>query len=108
MRHVASCRSEIISGKATDRGEIEADELDPSRVCSEVDALLPADCGFATGLSGHFWSFTALHMTRRRTATNMDPVRSFVGDFLNGTGPYVLDARIQPAVMSRTFRRANL
>lgn len=191
--------------------EIGADELDPRRVCAEVDRLLPDDCGFATGLSGHFWSFTALHMTRRRqpmlastfvgaigygvpvgigaalatpdkplvifegdgslmqnvhaletaarhnarvlivimnnealgaelykmrlkdlnaelstapgldiagvakalgctstTATNMDDVREFVGEFLAGTGPYVLDARISPAVMSRTFRRANL
>jgi acetolactate synthase-1/2/3 large subunit len=191
--------------------EVGADELDPRRVCAEIDALLPSECGFATGLSGHFWSFTALHMTRRRqpmlastfvgaigygvpvgvgaslgspdrplvvfegdgslmqnihaletaarhnarvlvvvmnnealgaelykmrlkdlnaelsvargldvsgvaqalgctaiTATNMDQVRSFVGDFLEGTGPYVLDARISPAVMSRTFRRANL
>lgn len=191
--------------------EIGADELDPRLVCAEVDRLLPDDCGFATGLSGHFWSFTALHMTRRRqpmlastfvgaigygvpvgigaalatpdkplvifegdgslmqnvhaletaarhsarvlivimnnealgaelykmrlkdlnaelstapgldiagvakalgctstTATNMDDVREFVGEFLAGTGPYVLDARISPAVMSRTFRRANL
>jgi acetolactate synthase-1/2/3 large subunit len=190
--------------------ETGADELDPRRVCAEIDALLPAECGFATGLSGHFWSFTALHMTRRRqpmlastmvgaigygvpvgigaalaspdrplvifegdgslmqnvhaletaarhnarvlivimnnealgaelykmrmkdlnaelsvahgldvsgvaralgctsmTATNMDQVRSFVVEFLNGSGPYVLDARISPAVMSRTFRRAN-
>lgn len=47
--------------------EIGPDELDPRRVCAEIDALLPDECGFATGLSGHFWSFTALHMTRRRT-----------------------------------------
>lgn len=187
------------------------DQLDPRQVCAEIDRLLPAECGFATGLSGHFWSFTALHMTRRRwpmlastfvgaigygvpvgigaaignegrpmvifegdgslmqnvhvletaarhdvralivvmnnealgaelykmqlkglnaelstapgldvagvaralgctatTATSIDQVRDFVAAFLAGSGPYVLDARISPAVMSRTFRRANL
>lgn len=191
--------------------EVGADELDPRRVCAEIDRRLPAECGFATGLSGHFWSFTALHMTRRRwpmlastfvgaigygvpvgvgaaignegrpmvifegdgslmqnvhaletaarhdvralivvmnnealgaelykmglkglnaelstapgldvsgvaralgctsiTATSMDQVGEFVDQFLAGTGTYVLDARISPAVMSRTFRRANL
>ncbi|HSJ27191.1 MAG TPA: thiamine pyrophosphate-binding protein [Acidimicrobiia bacterium] len=191
--------------------EIGPDELDPRRVCAEVDELLPDTVGFATGLSGHFWSFTALHMTKRRTpvvngtyvgaigygvpvgigaaladpdrpmvvfegdgslmqnihaletaarhgvrilvvvmnneslgaelykmtlkglnaelsnapgldiagvaaafgcrsitATSMDQVRSFTREFLEGTGPYVLDARISRKVMSRTFRRSNL
>jgi acetolactate synthase I/II/III large subunit len=191
--------------------EIGPDELDPRRVCAEVDALLPDDVGFATGLSGHFWSFTALHMTKRRTpvvngtyvgaigygvpvgigaaladpdrpmvvfegdgsimqnihtletaarhgvrvlivvmnneslgaelykmqlkglnaelsnapgldiagvaaalgcrsisATSMEQVRSFTREFLEGSGPYVLDARISRKVMSRTFRRSNL
>lgn len=205
--------AETLANVVVDPVEIEtpADELDPRAVCSEIDSLLPAECGFATGLSGHFWSFTALHMTRRRapmlastfvgaigygvpvgvgaaigtpdrpmvifegdgslmqnvhtletaarhgvralivvmnnealgaelykmqlkdlnaelsvakgldvagiaramgctatTATTMDDVRSFVDEFLAGTGTYVLDARISPAVMSRTFRRANL
>lgn len=191
--------------------EVGADELDPRRVCAEIDRRLPEECGFATGMSGHFWSFTALHMTRRRwpmlastfvgaigygvpvgvgaaignegrpmvifegdgslmqnvhaletaarhdvralivvmnnealgaelykmglkglnaelstapgldvsgvaralgctsiTATSMVQVGEFVDEFLAGTGTYVLDARISPAVMSRTFRRANL
>lgn len=191
--------------------DVATDELDPRQLCAEIDRLLPAECGFATGLSGHFWSFTALHMTRRRwpmlastfvgaigygvpvgvgaaigndgrpmvifegdgslmqnvhaletaarhdvralivvmnnealgaelykmqlkglnaelstapgldvagvasalgctstTATTMDQARDFVAAFLAGRGPYVLDARISPAVMSRTFRRANL
>jgi len=191
--------------------DISAGELDPRQVCAELDRLLPPECGFVTGLSGHFWSFTALHMTRRRspmlastyvgaigygvpvgvgaaladpgrplvifegdgslmqnvhtletaarhntrvlvvvmnnealgaelykmelkgltaelstapgldvagvaaalgchatTARSMDEVRSFVAEFLEGQGPYVLDARISQKVMSRTFRRAHL
>ena len=191
--------------------EVGPDELDPRQVCAELDAFLPDSCGFATGLSGHFWSFTALHMTRRRhpmlsstyvgaigygvpvgigaalaeperplvvfegdgslminihaletaarhgvrvlvvvmnnealaaeyykmdlkglnhelsaapgldiagvaaalgcqatTATTMEEVKSFASKFLEGDGPYVLDARISRDVMSRTFRRANL
>ena len=47
--------------------EIPPGELDPRQVCAEIDAILPPEVGFATGLSGHFWSFTALHMTRRRS-----------------------------------------
>jgi len=191
--------------------EVDPGELDPREVCRELDAILPEEVGFASGLSGHFWSFTALHMTRRRnpmvlgtyvgaigygvpvgigaaigvgdrplvivegdgslmqniqsletaarhnvkvlvvvmnnealgaelykmdmhglnaelsvargldiagvaralgctatTATDIDEVRSFAKEFLDGDGPYVLDARISPKVMSRTFRRANL
>lgn len=202
-----------LAGVVIDPKEIEVPpgELDPRQVTAEIDALLPESVGFATGLSGHFWSFTALHMTRRRdpmilgtyvgaigygvpvgigaaladpgrplvvfegdgslmqnihaldtaarhnvrvlivvmnneslgaelykmqlnglnaelsnapgvdiagiatafgcraiTATDMDQVRSFVQEFLAGGGPYLLDARISRAVMSRTFRRANL
>jgi len=47
--------------------EVPPGELDPRQVCAEIDAILPPEVGFATGLSGHFWSFTALHMTRRRS-----------------------------------------
>jgi thiamine pyrophosphate-dependent acetolactate synthase large subunit-like protein len=205
--------AETLAAVVMDPVEIEVgpDELDPRQVTSELDALLPDSCGFATGLSGHFWSFTALHMTRRRepmvlgtyvgaigygvpvgvgaaladpdrpmvvfegdgslmqnihaletaarhgarvlvvvmnneslgaelykmqlkglnaelsnapgldiagvaaalgcrsiTATSMDQVRQFTKDFLAGTGPWVLDARISRKVMSRTFRRSNL
>lgn len=196
-----------------DQKDIPIDDglLDPREVCRELDAILPEEVGFASGLSGHFWSFTALHMTRRRdpmvlgtyvgaigygvpvgigaaigiggrplvvvegdgslmqnvqsletaarhnvrllvvvmnnealgaelykmdmhglnaelsvahgldvegvaralgctatTATTIDEVRTFAKEFLAGEGPYVLDARISPKVMSRTFRRANL
>ncbi len=202
-----------LAGVVVDKKEFEVAPglLDPREVTAELDRILPPEVGFATGLSGHFWSFTALHMTRRRhpmvlgtyvgaigyglpvgigvalanegrpvvvmegdgslmqniqsletaarhgvrvllvvmnneslgaeyykmglkgldpelsmargldiagvaralgctatTARSIEDVRAFATEFLAGTGPYVLDARLDINVMSRTFRRANL
>lgn len=46
--------------------DVEPDRLDPRRVCAVLDELLPPECGWVTGNSGHFWAFPIVHMRRWR------------------------------------------
>jgi acetolactate synthase I/II/III large subunit len=40
-------------------------EIDPRALCSQLDDLLPEECGFVSG-AAHYWSFPQLHMVRWR------------------------------------------
>jgi thiamine pyrophosphate-dependent acetolactate synthase large subunit-like protein len=46
--------------------EIEDDRVDPRELCARLDELLPEDCGWVSGNSGHFWAFPITHMRRWR------------------------------------------
>ncbi len=46
--------------------ELEDDHLDPRELCARLDELLPEQCGWVSGNSGHFWAFPIMHMPRWR------------------------------------------
>lgn len=46
--------------------DLEDGRVDPRELCARLDELLPDDCGWVSGNSGHFWAFPIMHMPRRR------------------------------------------
>jgi len=46
--------------------EIEDGRMDPRELCARLDELLPENCGWVSGNSGHFWAFPITHMRRWR------------------------------------------
>jgi thiamine pyrophosphate-dependent acetolactate synthase large subunit-like protein len=46
--------------------EIEDAQVDPRELCARLDELLPQNCGWVSGNSGHFWAFPITHMRRWR------------------------------------------
>ncbi|MDH3500018.1 MAG: thiamine pyrophosphate-binding protein [Acidimicrobiia bacterium] len=46
--------------------EIEDGQVDPRELCARLDELLPENCGWVSGNSGHFWAFPITHMRRWR------------------------------------------
>ncbi len=46
--------------------ELEEGRVDPRALCAELDDLLPENCGWVSGNSGHFWAFPIMHMPRWR------------------------------------------
>ncbi len=46
--------------------EVEPGRLDPRELCARLEELLPDECGFASGNSGHFWAFPVMEMSKRR------------------------------------------
>jgi thiamine pyrophosphate-dependent acetolactate synthase large subunit-like protein len=46
--------------------EIEDGRVDPRELCARLDELLPDNCGWVSGNSGHFWAFPITHMKRWR------------------------------------------
>jgi thiamine pyrophosphate-dependent acetolactate synthase large subunit-like protein len=46
--------------------DIEHDRVDPRELCARLDELLPENCGWVSGNSGHFWAFPITHMRRWR------------------------------------------
>ncbi len=46
--------------------DLEDGLVDPRALCAALDELLPPECGWASGNSGHFWAFPIMHMPRRR------------------------------------------
>lgn len=46
--------------------EIEEGRVDPRELCARLDDLLPENCGWVSGNSGHFWAFPITHMRRWR------------------------------------------
>jgi acetolactate synthase-1/2/3 large subunit len=47
--------------------ELEEGRVDPRQLCAMLDELLPEDCGWVSGNSGHFWAFPIMHMPRWRS-----------------------------------------
>jgi len=59
--------AELLSGPADPHTvELEDGRVDPRRLCARLDEMLPAECGWVSGNSGHFWAFPIMHMPRRR------------------------------------------
>lgn len=46
--------------------DIEDGRVDPRELCARLDDLLPENCGWVSGNSGHFWAFPITHMRRWR------------------------------------------
>ncbi|MFC2177032.1 thiamine pyrophosphate-binding protein [Actinomycetota bacterium] len=46
--------------------EIEGGRVDPRELCAQLDEVLPDNCGWVSGNSGHFWAFPITHMRRWR------------------------------------------
>lgn len=45
--------------------DVDPGELDPRALCTELDAMLPAECSVVSG-AAHYWSFPIMHMPRWR------------------------------------------
>ena len=59
--------AERLAGAADDwTVELDPGEVDPRALCARLDELLPEECGFVSGNSGHFWAFPIMHMPRWR------------------------------------------
>ncbi len=64
-------RTEEVAARLTDpvdpaTFDIEDGRVDPRELCVRLDELLPDNCGWVSGNSGHFWAFPITHMKRWR------------------------------------------